>query len=160
MDPPRETCIILLQNNVSDLMDVFIQFVINHWPLWLAFVVLVAMVIRLESRSNVRGVELVGPHMAVNLINREDAIVIDVRDRSAFEKGHIINAKHIPFKEIEDNIQKFNDAKSKPIIINGTQDQQATQAGVLLKQKGFEHVHTLKGGVTAWKEASLPLLVA
>ena len=141
-------------------MDVFIQFVINHWPLWLALVVLVAMIIRAESRNTVRGVELVGPQMAVNLINRKDAIVIDVRERSAFEKGHIINAKHIPFKDIEDHIHKMDDAKSKPIIINGTQDQQATQAAVLLKQKGFEHVHNLKGGVNAWKEASLPLMAA
>lgn len=139
-------------------MDQYIQFVINHWSLWLLFATLVILIIYMETTSHVGGVRLISPQDVVNLINREKALVLDIRELSVFQAGHIIGAKHVPEDEFDKKLTKFQKHKTKPVIISDSTGQKAAKYGAKLKKEGFEKVFGVKGGVGAWQGASLPLV--
>lgn len=105
-----------------------------------------------------RGAKEVGTAEAVQLINRRDALVIDVRDGGEFAQGHIANAKHIPLNELADrasrDLEKF---KNRPIVITDNTGTRAGTAAKLLEKAGFAEVVALRGGLTAWEQASMPI---
>ena len=94
---------------------------------------------------------------AVQLINRRDAVVIDVRDSGEYAAGHIGNARHIPEAQLAERIKELEKFKTRPIIIScGTGSRAANASGVLRKH-GFAEVFVLRGGIAAWQQASMPL---
>lgn len=99
----------------------------------------------------------VGPGEAVTLINRKDAVVIDVRDEGDYAAGHITNARHIPESKIDERLKELDRYKNKPIIVScGSGRRSASVAGALRKQ-GFAEIFTLRGGIAAWQQAGMPL---
>jgi rhodanese-related sulfurtransferase len=94
---------------------------------------------------------------ATLLINRQDAIVLDVRDANAFANGHILNAKNIPMGQLEGRAGELEKWKAKPVIVHCDNGQRAGPAVALLKQRGFTNVFNLQGGFAAWKQAGLPV---
>ncbi|MGC3964273.1 MAG: rhodanese-like domain-containing protein [Rhodocyclaceae bacterium] len=99
----------------------------------------------------------VSPSDAVLLINRKDAVIVDVRDQKEFASGHLANARHIPSAELEARAGELAKFKNRPIVIvcqNGTR---ASYAASKLRKAGFEHTVTLDGGVKAWQDAGLPV---
>jgi rhodanese-related sulfurtransferase len=99
----------------------------------------------------------VGPIEAVQLINRRDAVVIDVRDSSEFATGHIANARHIPEAEIANRIRELEKFKSRPIVVSCRTGSRSVIASGLLRKNGFNEVFSLRGGIAAWQQASMPL---
>ncbi|HET9663008.1 MAG TPA: rhodanese-like domain-containing protein [Burkholderiales bacterium] len=99
----------------------------------------------------------VGPLEAVQLINRRDAIVIDVRDAAEYASGHITNAKHIPEKELGERAKELEKFKARPIIVACRAGGRGPSAAVVLRKHGFAEVFALRGGVAAWQQASMPL---
>lgn len=140
------------------MMQQFIEFVTRHWDLWLALVILLALLVRLEIRTQAGALRLIQPQKAVQLMNTSQAVVLDVRDEAEFQKGHITKAIHIPEKELADQVKKLQKHKKKPIIVSSSQGQVSPQVGKLLQQAGFEQLYLLKGGITAWSNASIPLV--
>lgn len=101
----------------------------------------------------------IGTMVAVQLINYKEALVLDVRERSEFESGHIPNAKHIPADKLEERLHEIEKFKNKPIvIIHRTGASTTGKAGSILRNNGFAHVHDLGGGIDAWKQANLPIV--
>jgi rhodanese-related sulfurtransferase len=94
---------------------------------------------------------------AVQLINRRDAVVLDVRDASEYASGHIPNARHVPVGEIEKRLKELEKLKQRPVIVVCRSGSRAAAACALLKKNGFAEVFPLKGGVLSWQQASLPL---
>ncbi len=136
----------------------YIQFLIEHWLLSTAFIVVLLAVLWLEFKGKVGGVSRVGPAEAVQLINKQNAKVIDVREKGAYNEGHIVNALHATKDEISDatpKMQKFKDRVIVLVCANGTHS--GTLGGQLHKQ-GFEKVFFLNGGINAWKADNLPLV--
>lgn len=138
-------------------MNEFLIFISKHWILCSAFVAAFVLFIILEMRAVKRGPSKISAHQATLLINREDALVIDIRETAAYDKGHITGAKHIPRSQIENHISSLEKKKTKPIILVCEMGSQATMIGSLLKRKGFIHVYSLSGGINAWLNAGLPL---
>lgn len=138
-------------------MKQFIEFVINHWMLWLLFLLVIIIIIFEEIRGRVQGVPRVQPNDLTTLINREDPVIIDVRDGNAFAKGHIIGSINIPHTKINENIEKLKKHQEQTIVIVCTNGQTSPQEGVKFRKQGFEKVYFLSGGIAAWKEAGLPL---
>jgi rhodanese-related sulfurtransferase len=99
----------------------------------------------------------VGPMDAVTLINRKDAVVIDVRDEGEFASGHINNARHIPEKQLADRVKELEKFKAKPLIVSCASGRRATFAVDTLKKQGFADVVALRGGISAWAQAGMPL---
>ncbi len=110
----------------------------------------------LFSRGMRPGAE-VGPMDAVTLINRKDAVVIDVRDEGEFKGGHINNARHIPEKQLADRVKELEKFKAKPVIVSCATGRRASFAVEALKKQGFADVVALRGGVSAWLQAGMPL---
>ena len=99
----------------------------------------------------------VGPTEAVQLMNRRDAVVIDVRDAADFKSGHITNARHVPESEIEARAKELEKVKSRPIIVSCGRGNRSLNVATRLRKLGFNEVFSLRGGLTAWQQANMPL---
>lgn len=91
------------------------QFIINHWALWLGLIVILLLIFINEIQTQKKRAKEVSPQQAVHLINREDALVIDLRDTETYRKGHIINAIRANAEDFEQ--QTMDKYKNKPIIL-------------------------------------------
>lgn len=100
----------------------------------------------------------VGVAEAVQLINRRDAVVVDVRDSGEYAAGHIANARHIPEAQLADRLKELDKFKSRPIIVSCRSGGRAAGAVGVLAKNGFSEVFALRGGVAAWQQASMPLV--
>ena len=96
---------------------------------------------------------------ATQLINREDALLLDVRDAADYAKGHIINARNIPMSQLEERAVELGKQKGKtrPVIVHCQNGTRSAAGMAMLSKHGFEKVFTLAGGITAWKAAGLPM---
>jgi rhodanese-related sulfurtransferase len=99
----------------------------------------------------------VGPMEAVQLINRRDAVVLDVRDAAEYKSGHITNARHIPEGEIDSRMKELEKVKSKPIIVSCARGNRSVTVANRLRALGFAEVVPLRGGLAAWQQANMPL---
>lgn len=97
------------------------------------------------------------PLQATLMINREDAIVLDIREPAEWSKGHIPNARHIPLGQIEKRLAELDRFKAKPIIVSCATGSRAGSVCGTLRKAGFEKVFNLAGGVPAWEQAGQPL---
>jgi rhodanese-related sulfurtransferase len=99
----------------------------------------------------------VTPPQATHLINREDAVVIDVRDTNEFANGHVLGAKNVPLARIEDAGSDLGKRKDRPLILYCDTSSRSGKALSLLKREGFTRVANLSGGIGAWQQAGLPV---
>lgn len=93
------------------------------------------------------------------LINRSDAIVVDVRDKKEFEAGHIVGSINIPLAKIDQRMTELKKHQEKPVIVVCKLGQQSGEAAKKIQEAGHEQVYKLSGGVTEWKAQSMPLVV-
>src|SRR5688572_15317636 len=99
----------------------------------------------------------VGAVEAVQLINRRDAVVIDVCDAAEYKSGHITNARHIPEGEIDSRMKELEKVKAKPIIVSCARGNRSLNVASRLRKLGFGEVFSLRGGIAAWQQANMPL---
>ena len=99
----------------------------------------------------------VGAFETVQLINRRDALVLDVRDTGDYAAGHITHARHMPEAQLADRMKELDKYKSRPIVVSCRTGSRASSVAGLLRKKGFPEVFALRGGIAAWQQASLPL---
>jgi rhodanese-related sulfurtransferase len=114
------------------------------------------LIFPLFKRSMRTSVE-VGPTEAVMLINRKDAIVLDVRDEKEFAAGHINNARHIPEKVLGDRMKELEKFKNKPLIVSCASGRRAAAVADSLRKQGYTDIVALRGGIGAWQQAGMPL---
>jgi rhodanese-related sulfurtransferase len=131
-----------------------IEFVANHWVLFAALAGVIALLVH---NFLMAGKGSVDPVDATDLINRNDALVVDVRPTAEFAKGHIINAVNIPMNGFKKQIGTLHKHKDRPILITCRSGSQSSMACGQLRKEGFGDVHNLRGGVLAWQSDNLPL---
>lgn len=136
-------------------MQQFFEFIANHPILVGAFVVLLALFVRNETR---RGGRSVSAQQLVDMVNREGALVLDIRDRKEFQAGHIVDAVNIPYSALDGRLDELNKHKNKPIVVACKMGQHAGAAGTLLRKQGFERVSRLTGGMAEWRNQNLPVV--
>ncbi len=138
-------------------MEQFIEFAGNHVALFAALIVISALLAQnlWASTSNAGGA--IDPPRATELINREEAVVVDVRAMADFAKGHIINAINIPNNGFKDQIKKLEKHKDSPIIVYCSSGANSGAICKLLRKEGFDKVYQLRGGLMAWRNAGLPV---
>lgn len=110
-----------------------------------------------ELRRKASGMVAVEPAAAVALINN-DGIVIDLRSNEAFSNGHIVNARNIPYADLDAHTEKIKKFKNKPIVAVCDAGATATRAVAALRNAGFVSAYGLKGGMNAWTQAGLPVV--
>ena len=100
----------------------------------------------------------VSPSQATHLINREDALVIDVRDPGEYSAGHIIGAKNLPLSRLDSGGAEIAaKRKDRTLIVYCESGARAGKAAAALKAQGYTKVLNLSGGLGAWQQAGLPV---
>lgn len=143
------------QFSESQDMEQLLTFAAQQWYLLLALAVIIAMLV--HSFIGARGVKNVPPSEAVTLINRQNAVVLDVRTDDEFKQGHIINSLHIPVGLLASRINELERHKTQPLVVVCRTGQRSTQACSILRKQGFVSLYGLAGGIVAWQGANLPL---
>lgn len=138
-------------------MHEYLDFALRHWYLFLALFVILGLLIGNELLHKLRGLKRLSPNQALQLINHEDAVVIDVRDLGEYKAGHLPDARHLPVKELDQRLKELEKFKQRPLILYCSTETRAGSVGARLKKAGFSAVHILHGGLNAWQNANLPL---
>lgn len=140
-----------------DSANRFAEFVVNHWALSLAFVVILAMLIVSEIRRRLYGAPQIGPHAATRLMNDAGTVVLDVREDGEWKQGHLANALHIPVRQLGGRIKELDKYRDRTLIAYCRTGQRSNSAAALLRKQGFVNVYNLAGGIVAWQNANLPV---
>ncbi|MEM6405907.1 MAG: rhodanese-like domain-containing protein [Pseudomonadota bacterium] len=137
-------------------MEQYLEFASNHLWLVAAFVA-VSAALAWNLISHGRDKQTIGPQEATRLINREQAVVVDVRPVNDFKTGHIINAHNIPSNGLKDQLKVLQKYRNKPIIAVCRSGMTSATACKTLRKEGFSQVYNLQGGMQAWETANLPI---
>ena len=135
-------------------MDIF-TFISNHILLVMLALVSGGMLLWPLLRPGA-GSSSVSTLQATQMINRQDALMLDVRDEAAYAEGHIINARNIPLDQLEARVTDLGKHKNKPVIAYCDGGTRSAGAVAALGKLGIEKAFSLAGGFTAWKQAGLP----
>jgi rhodanese-related sulfurtransferase len=138
-------------------MDQYIQFIGNHYLMSAAWVAVFIMLVYSFIGGRLRGYGSANTAQAIQLINQEGAVIVDVREDNEYINGHIVNSVHIPLGYLSDRLKDLEKYKSKPVIVGCRSGQRSASACVTLKKHGFEKVYNLSGGIMAWQNDNLPL---
>lgn len=111
-------------------------------------------------KRSASGVANLSPNEAVLLINRSNAVVLDVRDDAEFAAGHITDAKHIPLAQLDTRINEIRRFKDKAILVNCQAGTRSSKACDVLRKHEFSKIYNLQGGLNAWEQAKLPVVKA
>jgi len=107
--------------------------------------------------NRIRGIKEVDTLGAMNLINRQNALVLDVREQSEYDSGRIINSRLISLGKLKERIGELEKYRERPVVVVCRSGARSASATALLNKQGFAQVYTLTGGVLAWQKANLPL---
>jgi len=136
-------------------MDRLFEFVVNHYILVSLFVAFLVAILILESR---RGGAKISAQGAVNLINKDEAVVVDIRDRKEFGEGRMTGSSNIPLNSLKSRVGELSKFKDKQISVADKMGQHSAMAVKQLNAEGFSNVVRLNGGVADWKASNLPLV--
>jgi rhodanese-related sulfurtransferase len=124
----------------------------------LALVGLTLAIIVTEIARLFRGFKALRPAELTQLINRDNALVVDLSASADFEKGHIAGSRNIAPSQFDPENKLLAAAKQLPVVVVCRNGQASAAAAKRLKKAGFEQVNWLDGGVAAWQQADLPLV--
>ena len=131
------------------------SFLLANWMLILVALASGSMLLWPTLRSASAG--SLSPAQAVQLINREKAVVIDVCEAEEFAAGHVGGAKNVPLGQLEERLPSLVKNKSLPVVLVCASGARANRAVAVAKKLGYEKAEALAGGLKAWRDASMPV---
>lgn len=139
---------------MTDIMTQLFDFIGNNVVLvsiWMGFLFLLLWDNKRRSGATVSTSD------AIRMINKENAVVLDIREQKDFSTGHIANAMHIPYASLATRLSELNPHKEQPIILVCKSGQTVGMAGKMLREKGFNAIR-MQGGMMEWTGQSLPVV--
>jgi rhodanese-related sulfurtransferase len=133
-----------------------VDFIVQNWVLVLIAVTALALLLW-PMVSGGGGAGSLTPTEAVQLINREKAAVIDICSAEEYAAGHIGQAKHVPIDELEKRLAQVVKNKATPLLMVCASGVRSKRAVGVAKKLGYEKVHSLAGGLGAWRAAAMPV---
>ncbi|GAB1387402.1 rhodanese-like domain-containing protein [Melaminivora sp.] len=94
---------------------------------------------------------------AVQLMNREKAVVIDVCEPGEYASGHIGAAKNLPLAQLNERLPQVAKNKAVPVIMVCAHGARSARAVAMAKALGYDNAQSLAGGMKAWREAGMPV---
>lgn len=138
-------------------MQELAQFIANHLALtYLLAIILLALMV-LEFLRTKRNQCTLDTTKAIQLINRENATVVDIRSSEQYKKGHIIDSQLIASSELMSNTKAFEKLKKRPLIIVCATGFDSQKMAAFLLRQGY-NAYSLSGGIRSWSDAELPLV--
>ncbi len=138
-------------------MESLLEFARENLMLSLALAGITLALVVTEVMRLFRGFKGVSPAQLTELINRENALVVDLRGLGDFEKGHIIGSRHMLPSQVDPEGKLLAKAKESPVVVVCAVGVTASATAQKLVKAGFKKVSVLDGGIGAWTGASLPL---
>jgi rhodanese-related sulfurtransferase len=132
-----------------------VKFIIDNWMLFAVAIGSATMLFMPQIKGAAGGT--LSAAGAVQLMNREKAVVIDVSDAEEFAAGHVTNSKNVPLNQLDEKLVGLVKNKEIPLILVCTSGIRSNRAVATAKKLGFANVQALAGGLKAWREANLPL---
>ena len=133
-----------------------VNFLIENWYLFAVALVSGALLVwPILSQGTTAGVK-VSTADAVQLINREKAVLIDISEPAQYAAGHAAGARSVPLASLEGS-RELPKNKAVPLVVVCPTGSRAPRAVALLKKLGFENARALAGGLDAWRAANLPV---
>ncbi|MEH6551904.1 MAG: rhodanese-like domain-containing protein [Pseudomonadales bacterium] len=135
-------------------MELFFQFASYNWYWFGLLALLIAVLLQYENKK-------AGPSIntqnLTRLVNKEEAVVIDLRSSAEFDKGHVVNAVNLSFEKLGKDSSELDKYKEKPVILVCKMGQSAGSIAKKLRVEGFQ-TYRLSGGMTEWSAQGLPLV--
>jgi rhodanese-related sulfurtransferase len=141
---------------MDDILHHLPEFLANHTLLVMVFVVLLLALIGGEVARLFRGYRELTPAALTLLINRENALLIDMSSTQDFEKGHIAGARNVQMSQFDPENKDLAKVKELPVALYCKTGTTSAQAAARLVKAGFKHVYWLGGGLASWRQADLP----
>ena len=134
-----------------------LSFIENNWLLILVLVVSGAMLLWPLIQHRLSPMREIGAVQATQLINRKNALMLDVRETREYEGGRVPNAVHLPLSQLAGRSAELKKYMTRPVVAYCDRGNRSRAAAAKLTKLGFAEVYTLRGGLRAWTEAGLPL---
>jgi rhodanese-related sulfurtransferase len=133
-----------------------VSFLIENWIL-IAVAFSAGAMLLFPAVTAGGGAGSLNPAQVVQLMNREKAVVVDVCEPEEFASGHVVGAKNVPVAQLEAKLPGLVKNKATPVVLVCASGARSSRALATAKKLGFENIHTLSGGMGAWRSASLPV---
>ena len=139
-------------------MERYIEFVLNHYMLSLALVVVTYLLVQELIETTFKKFTSISPQSAVAKMNQLDTIIVDVRDPAEFTQSHIDQAINAPLGSFKDHLAKLEAHKNTPVLVVCQTGPRAASASKILTKAGFQQVFVIIGGMQAWEnDYKLPI---
>ena len=130
------------------------QFIVQN-ALLIIIAVIAAVSLAMPLINTRRFGPMVSSEQAVSLINKQNALVVDVRAQKDFKRVRIANSVNIPANEIQNRLGEIS--KDRTIIVVDNSGNMSAAASKLLRGVGFTKVYVLDSGLVGWMRDKLPL---
>jgi len=131
----------------------FLEFLLHHWILsgiW------VALAVTLFLYQKAKSGKALSPHQATLLVNRDEGVILDIRDKKAYDGGHITDAINIPLAKLKERAVELEKHRDKTLVVVCQVGHQSGDAVKTLKENGFNAVVRMSGGMAEWQTQGLP----
>ena len=139
-------------------MGPYSEFITNNFVLFAALGIILALILRLEIKRALRGFKVITPAETVQLINKEDALLLDVREDNERVNGTIKGSKPMALSVLKQRIEELKEFAEKPVIAFCKTGNRSIEACEILKRNQFTNVMSLKGGIEGWRTVNLPVV--
>jgi rhodanese-related sulfurtransferase len=143
----------LQQVQTRNTMALFFEFLAQQWMLASGLLIAISLLVMHESRKS--GPSL-SPQQAINLVNEQDGVFLDLRDAADYRKGHIVDAVNIPASKLPERVAELEKYKDRPIVLVCRMGQQSSAASKQLKEANYTSVYKMTGGMMEWSNLQLP----
>ena len=138
------------------LGEIGVDFLLENWMLVLTAIMSAVMLFWPGLANAPKGSDI-NVQQAVQMINKEKAVVVDVCSPAEHAAGHVAGAHNVPLDQLDKNLGVYAKDKSMPVIMVCASGMRSNRAVMLARKQGYEKVFTLKGGMSAWRSANLPV---
>ncbi|MCP3674783.1 MAG: rhodanese-like domain-containing protein [Gammaproteobacteria bacterium] len=135
-------------------MDQIVEFITNNVTLVIAWVVLFALLLVSFTRTSSK---VIGNQQITTMMNRENAVIIDIRSKADYAKGHLLGSINIPTAQLKDADKDLEKHTDCPIILVDANGMHAAAATQQLQKMGKQQLYRMQGGIVSWTNDNLPL---
>ncbi len=110
-----------------------------------------------RSINIIKGVKDINPITAQEYIKNDGAVILDVREQSEYDAGHVPNSVFIPLGQLESRLAELNNYKNQKIVVICHGGKRSATACEILQKHQFNFAFNIAGGILAWKKQQLPV---